>query len=47
MKNIKIEFFQERIIPVGELSVVGAFLGKSDYANRCNRMDLTQNRFQH
>lgn len=41
MKKIKIEFSNERIIPVGDLSVVGAILGKSDFAQKCNRMDVT------
>lgn len=47
MKNIKIEFSEERIIPAGGLAVVGAILGKSDFVKRCNRMDVTQNRSQH
>lgn len=47
MKNMKIEFSKERIIPAGGLSVVGAILGKSGFVKRCNRMDVTQNRSQH
>ena len=47
MKNIKIEFTNERIIPASGLAVVGAFLGKSDFVKRCNRMDVTKNRSQH
>ena len=47
MKKIKIEFSNERIIPAGGLSVVGAILGKSDFAKKCNRMDVTPNRSQH
>lgn len=47
MKNMKIAFSNERIIPAGGLSVVGAILGKSDFAKKCNRMDVTPNRSQH
>ena len=47
MKNIKIEFTNERIIPASGLAVVGAILGKSDFMKRCNRMDVTKNRSQH
>lgn len=47
MKNIKIEFTDERIIPASGLAVVGAILGKSDFVKRCNRMDVTPNRSQH
>ena len=47
MKNIKIEFTNERIIPASGLAVVGAILGKSDFVKRCNRMDVTPNRSQH
>ena len=47
MKKIKIEFSNERIIPAGGLSVVGAILGKSDFAKKCNRMDVPPNRSQH
>lgn len=47
MKNIKIEFTNERIIPASGLAVVGAILGKSDFVKRCNRMDVTRNRSQH
>ena len=41
MKNIKIEFTNERIIPASGLAVVGAILGKSDFvktlqSNGCN-----------
>lgn len=47
MSNIKIEFTKERIISASGLAVVGAILGKSDFVKRCNRMDVTKNRFQH
>lgn len=47
MKNIKIEFTNERIIPASGLAVVGAILGKSDFVKHCNRMDVTPNRSQH
>ena len=47
MKNIKIEFTNERIIPASGLAVVGAILGKSDFIKHCNRMDVTPNRSQH
>lgn len=47
MKNIKIEFTNERIIPASGLAVVGAILGKSDFVKRCNRMDVTKSRSQH
>lgn len=47
MKNIKIEFTNERIIPASGLAVVGAILAKSDFVKRCNRMDVTPNRSQH
>lgn len=47
MKNIKIEFTNERIIPASGLAVVGAILGKSDFVKRCNRMDVTPNRSRH
>lgn len=47
MKDIKIVFTDERIIPASGLAVVGAILGKSDFVKRCNRMDVTPNRSQH
>ena len=47
MKKIKIEFFNERSIPAGGLSVVDAILGKSDFTKKCNHMDVTPNRSQH
>ena len=47
MKNFKIEFTNERIIPASGLAVVGAILGKSDFVKRSNRMDVTPNRSQH
>lgn len=47
MKNIKIEFTNERIIPASGLAVVGAILGKSDFVKRCNCTDITKNRFKH
>lgn len=40
MKNIKIEFTNERIIPASGLAVVGAILGKSDFVKHCNRIGL-------
>lgn len=47
MKEFRIEFTNERIIPSGGLAVVGAILGKSDFVKRLNRMDVTPNRSQH
>lgn len=47
MKNIKIEFTNERIIPASGRAVVGAIFGKSDFVKRCNRMDVTSSRSQH
>ena len=47
MKNIKIEFTNKHIIPSSSLAVVDAILEKSDFVKRCNRMDVTPNRFQH
>lgn len=47
MKDFRIEFTNERIIPSGGLAVVGAILGKSDFVKRLNRMDVTPNRSQH
>lgn len=47
MKNIKIEFTNERIIPVSGLAVVGAILGKSDFVKCYNRMDVAKNRSQY
>lgn len=44
MKNIQIEFTNERIIPPSGLAVVGAILGKSNFVKHCNRMDITPNR---
>ena len=46
-QNIIVEFIDERIIPAGGLAVVGALLGKSDFAKKLNRMDITKNRSQH
>ena len=46
-QNIIVEFTDERIIPAGGLAVVGALLGKSDFAKKLNRMDITKNRSQH
>ena len=46
-QNIIVEFTNERIIPAGGLSVVGALLGKSDFVKKFNRMDVTKNRSQH
>lgn len=47
MKNIRIEFTNERIIPSGGLAVVGAILGKSNFVKRLNRMDVSKKRSQH
>ena len=47
MRDIRIEFTNERIIPSGGLAVVGAILGKSDFVKKLNRMDVTKNRSQH
>ena len=33
-QNIIVEFTDERIIPAGGLAVVGALLGKSDFAKK-------------
>ena len=38
-QNIIVEFTDERIIPASGLAVVGALLGKSDFAKKLNRMD--------
>jgi hypothetical protein len=46
-QNITVEFTDERIIPASGLAVVGALLGKSDFAKKLNRMDVTKNRSQH
>lgn len=46
-QNIIVEFTNERIIPAGGLSVVGALLGKSDFVKKLNRMDVTKKRSQH
>ena len=46
-QNIVVEFTNERIIPAGGLSVVGALLGKSDFVKKLNRMDVTKKRSQH
>ena len=46
-KNIVVEFTDERIIPAGGLTVVGAVLSKSDFIKKLNRMDVTANRSQH
>lgn len=46
-KNIILKFTDERIIPASGLAVVGALLGKSDFAKKLNRMDVTKNRSQH
>ena len=46
-KNIVVEFTDERIIPAGGLTVVGAVLSKSDFIEKLNRMDVTANRSQH
>lgn len=39
-KNIVVELTNERIIPSGGLTVVGAILGKSDFVKNCNRMKV-------
>ena len=36
-QNIIVEFTDERIIPASGLAVVGALLGKSDFAKKLNR----------
>lgn len=46
-QNIIVEFTNEHIIPASGLAVVGALLGKSDFAKKLNRMDVTKNRSQH
>lgn len=46
-QNIIVEFTNERIIPASGLAVVGALLGKRDFAKKLNRMDVTKNRSQH
>ena len=46
-QNIIVEFTDERIIPASGLAVVGALLGKSDFAKKLNRMDITKNRSRH
>ena len=46
-RNIVVEYTNERIIPASGLAVVGALLGKSDFAKKLNRMDVTNNRSQH
>ena len=46
-KNIILKFTDERIIPASGLAVVGALLGKSDFAKKLNHMDVTKNRSQH
>ena len=46
-KNIIIKFTDERIVPASSLAVVGTVLGKSDFTNKLNRMDVTPNRSQH
>ena len=46
-QNIIVEFTDECIIPASGLAVVGALLGKSDFAKKLNRMDVTKNRSQH
>lgn len=47
MERFHIAFTNERIIPSGGLSVVGAILGKSDFVKRANRMDVTRKRSPH
>ena len=41
-QNIIVEFTNERIIPAGGLSVVGALLGKSDFVKKLNRMNISE-----
>ena len=47
MKEFRIVFTNERIIPSGGLAVVGAILSKSNFVKKLNRMDVTPNRSQH
>lgn len=47
MKNIEIDFTNERIIPTNSLAVVGTILGKNDFTKQRNCMDITKNRPQH
>ncbi len=46
-KNITVEFTNEHIIPSGELAVVGAILGKSDFVKNCSNMKVDCNHPQH
>lgn len=46
-KDIILEFTDERIIPASGPAVVGSLFGKSDFAKKLNRMDVTKNRSQH
>lgn len=47
MKNIKIKFTNERIIPTLGLAVVGTSGQEQFCVKHCNRMDVTKNRLQY
>ena len=42
--NIIVKYTNERIIPACGLAVVGALLGKSNFTQKLNHMDVTKNR---
>jgi len=46
MKKLVVEFSEERLITPSGLSLVGAMLGKSEFAKKCNRMSVSQKRSQ-
>lgn len=46
MKKFIVEFSEERLITPSGLSLVGAMLGKSDFAKKCNRMSVSGKRSQ-
>jgi hypothetical protein len=46
MKKLVVEFSEERLITPSGLSLVGAMLGKSEFAKKCNRMSVTEKRSQ-
>ena len=45
--NIIVKFTNEQIIPTSGLAIVGALLGKRNFAKKLNHMDVTKNRSQH
>lgn len=45
--NIIVKYTNDRIIPASGLAVVGALLGKNNFAKKLNNMDVTKNRSQH